>query len=232
MEKNSFYRNACWHLPSKRNLQLVSVVRKTAPTQMPSPCSHCRMKCFKKDLIVCFPGSENISKVPPNFQEEGLELCQGRKKRMYLVNRLRNTDKSFGYLTAESGPGSTRENCHKSGGKAPPQWGGRAGHGLGRAGKRELVTRHRTEWQVNGWGSWGPRWQREARRGEEWNRRSKKSIRKKHLSICKGHHLLGKAAHLCMFLLDRITAGLADKLSWKTTRSSSHLFEIHFCSRW
>lgn len=57
-------------------MQLVSVGRKTAPTQMPSCCSHCNTKCFIKDLLVCFSGPEDVRKVL-NFQEEGLGLYQG-----------------------------------------------------------------------------------------------------------------------------------------------------------
>lgn len=98
-------------------LQWVSVVRKTAPTQMPSSSPHCKMKCLKKDRIVCFPGLDKISKA--------LKFSRGRpradiikvekKNRPTLLLSLRRQTKSFRNLPAMFGPRSGREDCYRFG---------------------------------------------------------------------------------------------------------------------
>ena len=106
------------------------------------------MKCFKKDLIVCFPGSENSSEVL-NFPE-GQELCHGGNNRSILPPSLRNPDDVVWILES-----SVWQLVHEA--ELPQVWregahlrGGCAGCWLGCAVKRALT------W----WESWESQGQR------------------------------------------------------------------------
>lgn len=148
---------------------------------MPSPCSHCKMKCFKKDLIV-FLDQKTVVKYWI-FQKKAKSFVTVEITDLSCFLVWETQMKSFRYLRAESGSWSMRQNCHKSGGRVPA-----CGEGVQDVGWDELS---RGRWHSGRPGSLG------GRGSQTWervnNRRSRKGLQGEASEHLPGQSSFGKS---------------------------------------